>query len=41
VCGEVGTLVRSGGGKGGWYKTMCEDCAVKSGYAKGESDDDK
>lgn len=41
VCGEVGNLVRSGEGKGGWYKTMCPDCAAKLGYGKGEPDDDK
>jgi hypothetical protein len=41
VCGEVGFLVRSGSGEGGWYKTMCADCAAKFGYAKGEGNDDK
>lgn len=41
VCGEIGSLKRSGEGKGGWYKTMCDDCAAKMGYAKDEGDEDK
>jgi len=32
VCGSLGTLCRSGKGAGGWYKTLCEDCAVTMEY---------
>jgi len=32
VCGSLGTLCRSAKGAGGWYKTLCEDCAVTMEY---------